>query len=170
MKLYIVRHSVRETPDDFGDAEEGDPEAELTEEGEEIARSLGKWMAENEEIPSVLISSPAVRAQQTAELIAEELEEAGFAPPDIRTDVGIGPHMSIRACVLECLADESMGQVGIVSHRDSIANGLRELGDGDKPEPMAMGEMRVLKIRRKNGKWKERQRNLPSDRGQYDSY
>lgn len=170
MRLYVIRHSVRETPDDFEEAEEGDPEAELTEEGEEIARSIGQWMAENDEIPTVIIASPAVRGQQTAELIAKEIEDAGFVPPDIKTDVGIGPHMSIRGAVLDQLKDDDAGRVAIVSHSQSIRNGLMQLGDGEKPDPIAMGELRVMKVKRKSGKWQEKQRILPSDLGHGDHY
>jgi phosphohistidine phosphatase SixA len=170
VRFLVIRHSVRETPDDFSDAEEGDPEAELTDDGRDIAEALGKWMGESGEIPTVLMVSPTVRAQQTAEIIRDQIEEAGFAPPQIKTDVSIGPHMSIRGCVLECLADESAERVGIISHRDSIKNGLQQLGNGDKPDPMAMGELRSMKIKRKSGKWEEKQRILPSDLGLSDSY
>lgn len=76
MKVYIIRHSVRETPDDFTEAEEGDPDAELTPEGEDIATNLGTWMAENDEIPSVLITSPTIRTHQTAEHIAKAIGDA----------------------------------------------------------------------------------------------
>jgi phosphohistidine phosphatase len=171
MRLLLIRHSTRETPDDFEDAEEGDPEAELTDEGREIAKSLGEWMSENDEIPGTIIASPAVRAQQTAEIIAEAIKDAGFAEPSIKTDVGVGPHMSIRGCVMECLADESADKVAIISHKGSIQAGLQNLGkDSDKPTPMAMGEARILKIKRKSGKWEEKQRVLPSDLGHDDSY
>lgn len=170
MKFFIIRHSTRETPDDFEDAEEGDPEAELTEEGEQIAKSLGKYMADNDHIPSVLYASPTVRGQQTAQIIADQIDKAGYAAPDVKTDASIGPHMSIRGTVLKNLSDESAGSVGIISHRDSIRNGLQQLGKGDKPDPMAMGEMRVLKVKRKSGKWQEEKRVLPSDLDHNDSY
>ena len=169
MKLYAIRHSVRVTPEDFSEAEEGDPEATLTPEGEEIAQALGMWMADNEEIPSVLYVSPTVRAQQTAQLVADAVEAAGFAPPEIKTDAGIGPGQSIRALVLKLAQDDDAKGVGIVSHRASIVNGLNALdvdnGETRKVDNPAMGEMRVLKIKRKTGKWEEKSRVRPSDLG-----
>lgn len=170
MRLYLLRHSVRESPDDFEDAEEGDPEAELTDEGREIAESVGKWMADNDEIPTMLYVSPTVRAQQTAEIIVDQIKSAGLSPPETKTDVGLGPFMSVRGCIMEALADEASERVGIISHRSAIRNGMEQLGKGEKPTPMAMGELRVLKVKRKSGNWEEKQRILPSDLGHPDTY
>lgn len=172
MLVYLIRHSTRETPEDFEDAEEGDPDADLTKEGEAIAKSLGQWMADNDEIPSLLIASDAVRGQQTAQLIAAAIEEAGFAPPDVETDASIGPHMSIRGTLMKKLADKAVEKVALVSHKGSIQMGLQQMGGDDKkkPTPMAMGELRILKVKRKSGKWKQQKQILPSDLGHPDSY
>ncbi len=176
MKLYVIRHSIRETPDDLIEAEDGDPQADLTPEGEELATALGEWMAEHEEIPSVLLVSPTVRAEQTAKLIAAAIEDAGFAAPEIKTDVGIGPGQSIRALALKLAGDDEKKGVGIVSHRAPIVNGLKALdvdnSEQRKVDDPAMGEMRVLKIKRKNGAWEEKRRVRPSDhvKGFPDTY
>ena len=45
MRIFLIRHATREVPEDFSDAEEGDPEAELTDEGKAIAESLGSAQA-----------------------------------------------------------------------------------------------------------------------------
>lgn len=173
MKLYVIRHAVRETPDDFVEAEDGDPEAELTSEGEEIAQSVGEWMAENGEIPSVLVVSPTVRAQQTAEIIARAIEDSGFVAPAIKTDVGIGPGQSIRALVRK-LGEDGAKAAGVVSHRAPIVNGLKALDvDNEAPRKVdnpAMGELRILKVKRKSGAWEEKARVRPSDLGHADSY
>jgi len=177
VRLYIVRHAQRA---DTGEPTyAGDPEAELTPEGEKQARKLGRWMADKEEIPAIIIASPAVRTQETAEAIVEEIEKAGFAPPKIKTDVSMGPHMSIRGAVLNAAADKSMKRVLIVSHHESISNGLRELrrtADGKEREvsphldQMAMAELRIFRVRRKNGDWEEKRRLLPSDISLCDYY
>ena len=174
MKLYLLRHSVREVPEDFSEAEEGDPEADLTPEGEEIASAMGQWMADNEEIPTRLIVSPTVRAHQTAEHIADAIGHAGFVPPEIVQDVSIGPQQSIRGLVQKLAADKSQKGVGIVSHRASIVNGLKALnvdnGDDGKVDSPAMGEMRIVKVKRGSGRWEEKQRVRPSDLGHPDTY
>jgi len=169
-----MRHSVRQTPEDFTEAEEGDPEAELTDEGEEIARSMGRWMADSGEIPSTLYVSPTVRTQQTAEHIADEIEQAGYQPPEIKTDVSVGPYQSIRGLVQKLADDKSSKGVGIISHKGPIVNGLKALnidnGDDSKVDAPAMGELRVLKVRRGSKRWEEKKRVRPSDLGHSDHY
>jgi phosphohistidine phosphatase SixA len=173
VRIYVVRHAEREVPKDIVDAEDGDPDAELTPEGREVASGLGAWMAENEEIPATIYASPAVRTQETAELICKAIEEAGFVAPQIKTDVGIGPHQSIRSLVYKLGAEET-NSVAIVSHRETIHNGLQALlvdnEDSAALDPQAMGEMRLLKVKRKSGRWKEKSRVRPSDFGFPDNY
>jgi len=173
VKLYVIRHAPREPSDDFTDAEEGDPEAEITDEGKLIASAIGERMAQDGDVPSVIYASPTVRTQQTAELIAEAIGEAGFAAPEVKVDVSIGPYMSIRGLVLKLAADGSKS-AAIVSHQQSIRAGLQALNvDNDepgKPDPHAAGEVRALKVKRKSGKWSEQSRMRPSDLGFSDVY
>ena len=149
----MIRHAPREASDDFAASEEGDPEAEITPEGKLIATAMGEWMADKEEIPTVIYASPVLRTQMTASLIAEAIADAGFVKPEIETDEGIGPYMSIRALVLKLLADKASVRVAIVSHHESIMIGLNALSidnEGKKKEidVYASGEVRILKIKR----------------------
>lgn len=169
MRIHVIRHAPREPSDGFSEAEEGDPEADLTPEGEEIAKSLGDWMANNDAIPSVIYHSPTVRAQQTAEHIAEAIGDAGFATPDLVQDASIGPYQSILPLVKKLAADGSK-DAAIVSHHESIRNGLKALSvdnnEDAKVDPHAAGELRTYKVKRKSGRWKEKSRVRPSALGQ----
>jgi phosphohistidine phosphatase len=72
MQLFIVRHGIavdREDPKC-----PADPDRYLTEEGIEKTRQVAKGVAEVGAIPELMITSPYVRAWQTAEIFAEELE------------------------------------------------------------------------------------------------
>jgi phosphohistidine phosphatase len=72
MQLYIVRHGIavdREDPKC-----PPDPERFLTEEGTEKTRQVAKGVAEIATVPDLMISSPYVRAMQTAEIFAKALE------------------------------------------------------------------------------------------------
>ena len=72
MQLYIVRHGTavdREDPKC-----PPDPERFLTEEGTEKTRQVAKGVAEIATIPDLMLSSPYVRAMQTAEIFAKALE------------------------------------------------------------------------------------------------
>jgi phosphohistidine phosphatase len=72
MQLYIVRHGIaidREDPNC-----PPDPERFLTDEGMEKTRQVAKGVAEIGAVPDLMISSPYVRAVQTAEIFASALE------------------------------------------------------------------------------------------------
>src|SRR5262249_37218201 len=74
MELYIVRHGIavdREDPKC-----PPDPERFLTEEGRDKTRQVAKGMAEVASVPDLILSSPYLRAFQTAEIFADELEYA----------------------------------------------------------------------------------------------
>lgn len=170
----MIRHATREPIGDFADYKNGDLDAEITKQGEIIATGAGEWLAQNGEIPSVIYVSPAVRTQQTAECIVKAIEDAGFVPPDIKVDVGIGPFMSVRGLILKIGTDDSQKRVGIVSHHETIRMGLQALQiDNETDEEIdnfAEGEVRILRIKRKTGKWSEEQRIRPSDVGLDDVY
>lgn len=72
MQLFIVRHGIavdREDPKC-----PADPERFLTEEGIEKTRQVAKGVATVGAVPDLMITSPYLRALQTAELFAEQLE------------------------------------------------------------------------------------------------
>jgi len=71
MQLYIVRHGIaidREDP-----RCPADPERYLTEEGLEKTKQAAKGLAEIASVPELFLTSPYVRAVQTAEIFAAEL-------------------------------------------------------------------------------------------------
>jgi len=72
MKLYIVRHGIAVDREDSKCPP--DPERFLTPEGIEKTRQVARGVAEVGVAPDLLLSSPYVRAFQTAELFAAELE------------------------------------------------------------------------------------------------
>lgn len=74
MQLYIVRHGIaidREDP-----KSPSDPERFLTSEGLKKTREVARGFASLKPEPGVFLSSPYVRALQTAEIFAEELKQA----------------------------------------------------------------------------------------------
>jgi phosphohistidine phosphatase SixA len=161
MRIYVIRHSV---PSDE-DYDEDDPE--LTKEGIAIVQSLGEWMLDKDEVPNALIASPTTRTQQTADILKDVL-----GLPNVVTDVGIGPHMSVRGLVTKIAGDKSRTRVAIVSHHESIEHGLRELNREPwiHMDELAQGELRILKVKRDTGKWNEHNRMLPSMLGHSDHY
>jgi phosphohistidine phosphatase len=86
MILYIVRHGIAVDRDD----PKCPPEAErpLTAEGVKKTRSAALGMKSMGAKPDLLITSPLVRAAQTAEIFAEVL---GYAPAKIRATDSLMP-------------------------------------------------------------------------------
>jgi phosphohistidine phosphatase len=73
MQLYIVRHGIaidREDPNC-----PPDPERFLTDDGMEKTMQVAKGVAEIGAVPDLMLSSPYLRAVQTAEIFASALEQ-----------------------------------------------------------------------------------------------
>jgi phosphohistidine phosphatase len=70
MKLYLIRHATA------SDIANTDADRELTDEGRQEARIAGAALAKLGAKPSHILTSPLVRARQTAELVAKELNHA----------------------------------------------------------------------------------------------
>jgi phosphohistidine phosphatase len=69
LTLYILRHAEAE-PEARTDAERA-----LTSKGRDQAKAVGRFCFEQEILPAVILTSPLVRAQQTAKLVWKELGE-----------------------------------------------------------------------------------------------
>lgn len=70
MILYLLRHAEAEV------MASSDRARRLTPKGEQQAAKVGRYCAGHGIEPSVILSSPVVRARQTADLVAEGLPEA----------------------------------------------------------------------------------------------
>jgi phosphohistidine phosphatase len=89
MILYLVRHGIAIDPNDPKAPPE--PERQLTAKGVQKTRGAALGLKELGVKPDVLITSPYVRAAQTAEIFAEAL---GFSPQKIRTNDALKPSAS----------------------------------------------------------------------------
>ena len=67
--LYILRHAEAE-PEARTDAERP-----LTSKGRDQAKAVGRFCCEHEIYPALVLTSPLVRAEQTAKLVCKELGE-----------------------------------------------------------------------------------------------
>src|SRR6266545_5628200 len=72
MKLYLIRHSNAVDP---GTPEyEDDSQRPLTEKGRDKARKIASALKELGAEPNLILSSPYVRAAQTAEIVAKTIK------------------------------------------------------------------------------------------------
>jgi phosphohistidine phosphatase len=86
MILYLVRHGI--AIDRTDPKAPPEPDRSLTAKGVQKTRSAALGLKELDVNPDVFITSPYVRAAQTAEIFAEAL---GFAPEKIRASEALKP-------------------------------------------------------------------------------
>lgn len=157
MKLYLVRHASA------GDVAASDAERELTKEGRQESRVVGAALARLGVCPSQILSSPMVRARQTAEIIAAELKFAN--------EVAVFPELTNNhsiAHVLRVLKTfEPFEEIVLVGHMPSLAEHLAALLGSEHPASLSMGkgtvacvELNALRVGRAELRWFLRQKQL----------
>lgn len=72
MLLYLLRHA------EAVDIADSDADRTLTTKGIAQARKVGKFCQKNEFVPSIILTSPLKRAEQTARIVAKEVQSAEF--------------------------------------------------------------------------------------------
>lgn len=118
VQLVIVRHA---------EAASGEPDElrPLTVQGREVARALGQRLADEGVRPDAILTSPLLRARETAQELARP---AGVEPePDERLAPGATAE-GVRAA-----AQERGGTVVVVGHQPDCSRIAAALGDGDEP-------------------------------------
>lgn len=98
MILYLVRHGIAVDPTDPKSPPE--PERPLTAKGIQKTRSAALGLRALGAKPDILITSPYVRAAQTAEIFAEALE---LSPEKIRASEGLKPAGNITEIIKEIM-------------------------------------------------------------------
>lgn len=83
MKVYVMRHGPAEDDSPTG----RDADRALTSPGRDRTRNVARALVEGDETPVTIISSPLVRALQTAEIVAAI---AGVDQVEVRREMGPG--------------------------------------------------------------------------------
>jgi phosphohistidine phosphatase len=115
MQLYIVRHGIaidREDPKC-----PPDPERYLTEEGVEKTKQVAKGVAALAASADLLLSSPYVRATQTAEIFAAALD---YAKPKIRRTDLLLPGADPSHLFRELAKDKQSSSVFLFGHAPQL--------------------------------------------------
>ena len=130
MRVFIVRHA---------EAAQGEPDdlRPLTEAGREVARSLGKQLAADGVQPDAVLTSPLLRARETAVEIARAVGRD--AEPDERLAPGATP-----ADVRETVAGRGETVV-VVGHQPDCGRAAAALGGGHEP-PFPPGGIAVVQL------------------------
>ncbi len=120
MLLFLVRHAHA----DPGDRDELRP---LSARGREEARALAEQLAAHSTPPRLVLSSPLLRARETAEAIAEA------ASAELRIDERLVPGTTLEK--LSAAADGADGAVAAVCHQPDCSEIALELTGRDPGFP-----------------------------------
>ncbi len=136
--LYIARHAWAE---DFG--EDGtDFSRRLTKKGIKRFRKMARRLAEAGMQVDVIATSPLIRTQQTAEILAEEL----FEHPAVVTVDALGPG-SDWAAMLEWTLEQDAARVAWVGHSPCVGRlGAMAIGDGSALVRMQKGSVASIRL------------------------
>jgi phosphohistidine phosphatase len=120
MLVFFVRHAH---------AEKGEPDEtrQLSQRGRDEARALAKQLAEHDARPELVLTSPLVRARQTAQALADEMGV------QLRVDERLSPGATV-ALVRQAL-DGQDGPVAVVGHQPDLSEIAFELTGEDPGFP-----------------------------------
>lgn len=115
MQLYIVRHGIaidREDPQC-----PADPERFLTGEGVEKTKEVAKGLSKIVDGADLLLSSPYVRALQTAEIVADALD---YSKQKIRKTDALLPGAEAQQLFRELAKDKDLSSVFVFGHAPNL--------------------------------------------------
>jgi phosphohistidine phosphatase len=119
MDLYLVRHAEAVDGHLYGD----DTERPLTANGRAAARQVGEALAKNSVTLDVIITSPLVRAVETAELIAVALGFAG----GLEVSGALTPGGHTDEILTRVVEPHAGARVALVGHEPSMGHLLSAL-------------------------------------------
>jgi phosphohistidine phosphatase len=110
MELYVMRHGPAE------DEAAADDIRELTPKGRDCVRSVARELVRHRETPRVILTSPLVRAAQTAGIVAAET-----SPPDgVEVRAELGMNEGAMDLVRELISSEK-SHVMLVGHQPDLS-------------------------------------------------
>jgi len=112
-ELYLIRHGVAE---EHGPAWPDDSKRPLSEEGVSRLRRSGRALRQLDVSFDVILSSPLVRARQSAEILAEAFEP----PPSVVLTEALAPGGSPAQVMAELETHDRNARVAIVGHEPGI--------------------------------------------------
>ena len=122
MELILIRHAdaEREASSDF--------ERELTDKGRKQSKRVGRFLAGAEVRPDAILTSPLVRARQSAELVADELGCKSAVEDDQRLASGMAPKDAF-AVLRDHEEDACVALVGHEPDFSELAGALAGMND-----------------------------------------
>lgn len=112
--LYIMRHAKS----DWSGPGTSDFDRPISKRGQKNAKRIGQWMADNNRIPQQIISSPALRARQTTELVTTQLSRV--SPEIILYEKDL--YLSSPDTLIECIQSykNDLKSLMLVAHNPGL--------------------------------------------------
>lgn len=120
--IWLARHGEAVDPDTVS----SDFARTLTQRGRRQVSGLARWIKDREQPPDLILHSPLVRAQQTAETIATEFHH--FSVP-VQLERRLAPGIDTPE-LLQFLYDKAVEQVVCVGHQPDMSRCLAEMIGG----------------------------------------
>jgi phosphohistidine phosphatase len=143
MRITLIRHA------EAGDDAPRDEARSLTARGRQDARRMGRGLARRDVTFSLIVTSPLVRAVQTAEIVAAEV---GYRGRILATDALVpeGPVSQVVSFLASVARDpESVDSVALVAHEPILSAVVARLTQGPRHAPLKKAE--ALRIKMEGG-------------------
>ena len=138
MTLYIIRHAWAEDRDTTRWPD--DDQRPLTDKGRKRFKKLLKKLTKGQFAPAIIATSPLVRCQETAELVAQSLNNQS---PIVQLDA-LKPGSDLSALV-QWTTDRTEGDVAWVAHAPDVDRLAAQLvGDGQANIRFAKGAVAAI--------------------------
>jgi len=137
MELFVIRHGKAEDHHPRGDSARA-----LVPKGHEQAQKIGRLLKRIDRLPHVVLTSPLVRARETAETMCEA---AGIPGPVIQgwLACGMDPETAIR----ELVAFRDFERVAIVGHEPDLSGFIEwVLGFSGSTVEVRKGSLTCLEV------------------------
>ncbi len=140
--VILVRHGEAMS-------EQQDPRRPLTQRGQDQARAAGRWLARHRFPAQRILHSTKLRARQTAEIIAAELQQS----LPLEECHALGPTDDVRP-MADRLGQEQYGSLIVVGHLPFLARLVGHLTVGDASREFAgFEECALALLCDMNGQW-----------------
>jgi len=129
MVAYFLRHADAEPRAD------SDHERKLTPKGLEQAEKAGKFLVRCGLSPEIILTSPVMRARQTAKIVAEKLGDTELTEVD-----WLACGMTAETCLMELKDRQGKASVLLVGHEPDFSETIAEM--------LGLSDAAAIKVRK----------------------
>lgn len=123
MQVWFVRHALAAERETFTGPDEERP---LVDKGRRQFRTVARWLADRHHRPDLIVSSPLVRAVETAELLSKA---AGLKKKDVALNELLAPGINIDK-LMHFLREQTVETIALVGHEPDMGSCTSRLAGG----------------------------------------